>query len=179
MVNAVPLPPDSALANPERPYDYADSYAAPVADSSLTAADAAAAFFGRAPRWISFLMSVRNRIVSVFGLKTGKDNPTAPTAADLTVGQTVGLFRVYQASPSEVILGEDDRHLNFRVSVLVRPPDPTGRLLIVSTVVHYRNVFGRLYFFFVRPIHRLIVPAMFRRMLARAQAHINVGHDLG
>lgn len=167
----VPLPAESLLSNPNRPYDYADSYAAPV-PAGMSAADAAWDFFGRAPEWVSALMRLRNRVVSLFGLKTGPAvRPGRPEKKDLAAGQKVGMFRIYSVSETEVILGEDDRHLNFRVSVLLgppenRPPADLSRLLTVSTVVHYQNAFGRIYFFFVRPVHQIIVPAMFRRMLA-------------
>lgn len=117
-------------------------------------------------------MRLRNRIVSVFGLKTGEGR-VQPTS--LVPGQKVGLFRIYSVTAQEVILGEDDRHLDFRVSVLLQPLRPAAQeqtepqqVLIVSTVVRYRNVFGRIYFFFVRPVHKLIVPAMFRQMLSRS-----------
>lgn len=134
----------------------------------MTAPDAAWEFFGTAPKWVSALMRVRNAIVSLFGLKTGKDAALRPEKTTLVRGQKVGLFRIYEADDSEVILGEDDKHLNFRVSVFLpaAEKDPAlKRTLTVSTVVHFNNVFGRIYFFFVRPFHRLVVPAMFRRML--------------
>lgn len=170
-ISRVPLPAESLLSKPERPYDYADSYASPVR-GGLSAAEAAWDFFGRAPQWVSWLMQIRNRVVSLFGLKTGSaGSPSRPEKKDLVPGKKVGMFQIYSVSETEVILGEDDRHLNFRVSVLLSPlkdqpsADPL-RMLTVSTVVHYQNTLGRIYFFFVRPVHQIIVPAMFRRMLS-------------
>jgi hypothetical protein len=161
-ITRLALPAESLLANPIRPYSYQDSYAAIVPDS-LSVQDAAWDFFGQAPAWVSALMRLRNRIVSVFGLKTGGSAPVKK--AELKPGTKVGLFRIYSVSRTEVILGEDDRHLDFRVSVLLAA-STEGRQLIVSTVVRYRNLLGRIYFFFVRPVHQVIVPAMFRRMLS-------------
>jgi hypothetical protein len=63
-------------------------------------------------------------------------------------------------------LGEDDKHLDFRISVLRQMrtissgPAP---YLIVSTVVRCHNGLGRLYLAAVGPIHRVIFPAMLRR----------------
>ncbi len=168
-VTSVPLPTSSSLCNPSAPYDYADSYSAVLPDSSMTATDAAWEFFGQAPRWVGTLMRMRNSLVSLFGLKTGRGEQSVERRA-LAPGQKVGLFRIYSASPTEVILGEDDRHLNFRVSVLVEPGDQGKKNLVVSTVVHYQNRWGQMYFFFVRPFHRIIVPAMFRRMTTRLAA---------
>lgn len=161
----VDLPPASALAKPERPYDYSDSYAASLPHPSMTASDAAWAFFGRAPAWISTLMRIRNGLVSLVGLKTGNMDAKKPARTELKAGDKVGMFRIYAVSDREVILGEDDRHLNFRVSVFLEEPGREPRRLIVSTVVHFHNALGRTYFFFVGPFHRRIVPAMFRRML--------------
>ena len=168
-IMSVPLPPSSVLYAPSIPYDYADSYSAVLSDSSMTATDAAWEFFGQAPRWVGTLMRMRNSLVSLFGLKTGQSQKPVERRA-LVPGQKVGLFRIYSASPTEVILGEDDRHLNFRVSVLVEPGDQGKKNLVVSTVVHYQNGWGQIYFFFVRPFHRIIVPAMFRRMITRLAA---------
>jgi hypothetical protein len=168
-IKSVPLPASSALCAPTVPYDYADSYAAVLPDSSMSAPDAAWDFFGQAPRWVGTLMRMRNSFVSLFGLKTGQSQKPVERRA-LVPGQKVGLFRIYSASPTEVILGEDDRHLNFRVSVLVEPGDQGKKNLVVSTVVHYQNRWGQMYFFFVRPFHRIIVPAMFRRMITRLAA---------
>ncbi len=114
-------------------------------------------------------MRLRNAVVSLFGLKTGDMDGKRPEKIALKTGQKVGMFRVYEVSETEVILGEDDRHLNFRVSVFLDaapPPDRGHRRLTVTTVVHFNNAFGRFYFFLVKPVHRLIVPAMFRRMLS-------------
>ena len=71
-VTSVPLPTSSSLCNPSAPYDYADSYSAVLPDSSMTATDAAWEFFGQAPRWVGTLMRMRNSLVSLFGLKTGR-----------------------------------------------------------------------------------------------------------
>ena len=59
----------------------------------------------------------------------------------------------------EVLLGADQKHLAFRVSVLVE----THRV-VLSTIVELRNRRGRAYFAVVRRLHPLVV----RGMLARA-----------
>jgi hypothetical protein len=77
----------------------------------------------------------------------------------------IGIFKVYGKSETEIVLGEDDKHLDFRLSVL-RTPDlsPTlGGQLTVSTVVHCHNLLGRAYIFVIAPFHRLVVKASLRR----------------
>ena len=74
-------------------------------------------------------------------------------------------FKVYSKSDTEIILGEDDKHLDFRLSVL-RTPDlsPTlGGQLTVSTVVHCHNLLGRIYILVIAPFHRRVVKASLRR----------------
>jgi hypothetical protein len=61
-----------------------------------------------------------------------------------------------------VVLGFDDRHLDFRIVIDVRQDRPSGQTLSVMTLVHRNNLFGRLYLATVMPFHRLIV----RRMLS-------------
>ncbi|MGJ7494701.1 DUF2867 domain-containing protein [Variovorax sp. RT4R15] len=85
--------------------------------------------------WVDRLMAVRDAIVSLFGLKTARalraDNGAASPPR-------VGIFRIYETLPDEVVLGEDDRHLDFRVSV----QRSAGQLTAV-TVVHCHNLLGR------------------------------------
>jgi hypothetical protein len=61
--------------------------------------------------------------------------------------------------PGEVLLGTDQEHLGFRVSVLVEPDR-----VVVSTVVQVRNRRGRAYSALVRRAHPLVV----RDALAKA-----------
>jgi hypothetical protein len=67
---------------------------------------------------------------------------------------------------NEVILGEDDRHLNFRISLLKSDtPTPHQKKLTLSTTVEFKNWFGKLYFLPVQPFHSLIVPTMLNGIL--------------
>ena len=74
-------------------------------------------------------------------------------------GERVGLFKVFNRTTNEIILGEDDNHLNFRVSLLLEESenDKSTKTITVTTLVIYNNWFGRLYFFPVKPFHKLIV----------------------
>jgi hypothetical protein len=55
----------------------------------------------------------------------------------LKTGQTVdaAIFPVVRNAPEEIILGTDDRHLNFRIAVLRQ-----GGRLYMSTWVHPHNI---------------------------------------
>ena len=67
-------------------------------------------------------------------------------------------FPVQWESNDEIVLGADDRHLDFRLSLL-RRNSPTGTQLIATTVVHSHNAFGFTYLNAIRPFHHLVIRA--------------------
>ena len=77
-----------------------------------------------------------------------------PTREEIIHVSYPGIFAVHSATPDEVILGADDRHLDFRVSVLRSVEQD---LVAISTWVHPHNLAGRLYLTGVYPFHRIIV----------------------
>ena len=90
-------------------------------------------------------------------------------STSLQPGAVIGLFRVLARSDTEIILGDDDRHLDFRVGIL-RQVNGDRTVVVVSTIVSFHNWLGRLYFMPVQRFHRLIVPALMRRAAARLTA---------
>lgn len=79
----------------------------------------------------------------------------------LKTGQTVdaAIFPVVRDAPEEMVLGTDDRHLNFRIAV-----HRQGGRLYMSTWVHPHNIWGRVYLAAVMPFHIVISRAAIRRM---------------
>lgn len=76
----------------------------------------------------------------------------------------IDFFRIRSRSERELVLGEDDRHLDFRISVLLQPGPPgTARELVATTVVNCHNLLGRLYLAAIRPFHHLVVRSSLRR----------------
>jgi hypothetical protein len=61
------------------------------------------------------------------------------------------------------VMGGDDRHLDFRVAVLLRSGAAAGRELVVVTVVHCHNRLGRMYLAMIAPFHRTILLANLER----------------
>ncbi|WP_138429985.1 DUF2867 domain-containing protein [Fodinibius saliphilus] len=161
-------PPDSSvLRATENNYHYVDSFQGTLKAKhhDTTPKEIAKAFFSSEPKWITNLFSLRNTIVSVFGLKTPvKVNNRERILNNFTCdpGEQIGLFKVINKTDSEIILGEDDKHLNFRVSMLIEPYKKKSqkRKLIITTTVSFHNWLGRIYFLPVKPFHRLIVPTM-------------------
>ncbi|GAA0766723.1 DUF2867 domain-containing protein [Ideonella azotifigens] len=162
-VSPVPVPTDSRIGSfYANPY-LADAFAVALPANVVRDPELLARFvFGHQPGWINQLMGVRDAMVSVFGLKTAK---ALSTAGPSPATNRVGLFKIYERHASEIILGENDKHLDFRASVMCRPaaagePGPT---LVMSTVVCCHNRLGRSYIGLIRPFHRLVVQASLRR----------------
>lgn len=102
-------------------------------------------------------MWLRDRIVALFGIKTTDQLQATPQAAGV---RRVSFFRIYAQDADEILLGEDDSHLDFRLSVR---REPAAQQLVVATVVHCHNAIGRLYIFVIAPFHRAIVRSALKR----------------
>jgi hypothetical protein len=62
---------------------------------------------------------------------------------------------VFALTDRELIAGRDDRHLDFRVSILKEPFGDAGAVVTVSTICVTHNWFGKAYLFVVLPFHRV------------------------
>jgi hypothetical protein len=62
-----------------------------------------------------------------------------------------------------LVVGEDDRHLDFRVAILLRAGAAARREFVAVTVVHCHNRLGRTYLAVIAPFHRVIVRATLER----------------
>ena len=77
------------------------------------------------------------------------------------------MFKVLaRRDDDEILFGEDDSHLDFRLSMLVERT-PAAAFVTMTTLVQFNNRVGRAYFAIVRWGHRVIVPMMMRRALGR------------
>ena len=150
------IPSSSALSRNliENTY-FHDSYRAPLARPELAIVDIYSAIFAHAPLPLKLLLVVRNAMVRPFGLK-------APTSAEImhggfkvgrAVGETIGRWRIYFISDDEIIAGSDDKHQDFRVSVLRIHGGETASV-VLTTICTVHNLFGKCYLFFIAPFHR-------------------------
>lgn len=163
LVKEVALPSQSAVATAFESVNLADAFSIRLPSDASTNPDVLARFiFSQQPAWIGALTQVRDSLVAGLGLKTARH--LATLAADGRA-KRIGIFKIYGTSETEVVLGEDDKHLDFRVSLLCTrgsPPD-AGNRLTLSTVVHCHNRLGRVYLSVIAPFHRQVVKASLRR----------------
>jgi Protein of unknown function (DUF2867) len=115
------------------------------------------------PAWIDRAMLLRNFIVSKVGLRdSGKisNAGVSKAIADYRVGDRVGIFTITHISESELVMGDDDKHLAVQVSLCKIDLNQ----VVISTVVHIHNWMGHAYMFFVKPMHRIIAPAVLSKI---------------
>ena len=75
---------------------------------------------------------------------------------------TDGDRRIVFVGENEIIAGRDNKHMDFRLSVLkVRRGDAAD--LVVTTVSSVHNLFGRIYLFLIVPFHRAGVQGLLAR----------------
>lgn len=141
--------------------DWADRFTLGLPHGNMTARDVARQAFENPPGWVRRLLRLRNALVAPFGLKGAAETVT-------TTETEIGGFPVISSSADRVVLGFDDRHLDFRIVIDVRQDRPSGQTLSVMTLVHRNNLFGRLYLAAVMPFHKLIVRSMLAGLGRRA-----------
>ncbi|HEV2611502.1 MAG TPA: DUF2867 domain-containing protein [Noviherbaspirillum sp.] len=162
-MHAAKIPADSELHDAAATAYFHDAFEMVVNDDRTAMALYLAAVTGT-PRWVNLLLTIRNRVVSLFGLKDVghlSDIDRSKIAADYKPGDRVGIFTLLSVSSHEVVLGDADKHLDARLSLYKHAGAQPK--VVVSTVVHVHNRLGRLYLFFVVPVHKIIVPAMLAR----------------
>jgi hypothetical protein len=129
--------------------DLIDSYSIRRAPQTPTDPEVwADAIFRDPPPWVAALLGLRNVLVRFVGV------PPATRHA----------FDTVSVAGNELVLGQNDRHLDFRASIVV-----DDRLVTVATTAVTKNRRGRLYLGVVRAVHPFVV----RSMLARAQRSLS------
>jgi hypothetical protein len=158
-VRRADLPSESRLSSSFGKADFADAFSVDLPDAASRDAEALARrIFAHPAGWVANLLKVRDILVHPLGLKRTID-------LQANGGDRISIFRVFERQDREIILGEDDTHLDFRVSVLVQPGSQ-GRpdRLTVTTLVFYNRLLWRAYIALIAPFHRRVV----RISLARA-----------
>jgi hypothetical protein len=162
------LPPHSRLASRLAEAYYSEAYEAPLRRPDLEMHEIYVAILGHLPWWARALIIVRNGIVSLFGLHAEPAaNVWKPALKDsYSPGDKIVRFILYSLDDSEIVAGRDDKHLDFRVSVM-KVTEAGAHKVVVSTLIFTHNRFGKAYLALVLPFHRVGI----RRLLAQAVAH--------
>jgi len=146
---------DEQLANRHLPgWDYADAYTSALpAGASHDPAELARTLLGAGSetqrRLMRQLLRGRDRFARLAGLKPA-DRPSG------------GLFPILTNAPDLIVMGMNDRHLDFRL-LLARQDDH----VVVTTLVKRHNALGTAYFTLVRPAHQALVPRLLHSATSR------------
>ena len=160
-VEATRLPSGSQLSVFRRQKDFLDCYRSENVSEKYSIREAAAMALADGPDWVRRLMHLRNKLVAPFGLKSGDvQNRDGENTKQPGPDDRLGIFRVYSQTDNELIMGEDDKHLDFRISVY-----RDGKSLYLATWVHPHNIWGWSYLTLILPFHKAIV----RDCLARLE----------
>lgn len=155
-VEACDFPVQSVLyPDPVRSSYFHDSYCAPLTHPRESVVKIFVAIFSHRPLWMKAVMVLRNWVAELFGIEV-------PTTAEMmnpqfkdsyAVGEKIGAWPVFAMSETELVAGRDNRHLDFRLSIL-RLNDGNTASTVVSTVCLVHNSFGKAYLLFIIPFHK-------------------------
>lgn len=151
-VETVSLPKESVLWKAYTPGDFIDGYRVKAPYAPRQAAEVAMHF----QPWVRALLGFRNAIMRPFGLTGARAG-----------GDTIAIFPVVQETETELVLGFDDKHLDFRISILSR-----NGYVHCATWVHRHNWLGRIYLLVVMPVHILLSKQMMARVGRHARSEL-------
>lgn len=167
IARAVPMPSNSALAPLYAGADLLDAFAIQVPVGASDDLEVLARIALERPAWwIRALTNIRDVVMAPVGVKSSH----AVGLAGAAHGRVIGYLPLLAKSATELVLGADDRHLDFRVTVQLRADAANGRELLVGTVVHCHNRLGRIYLAAIAPFHRVILRANLERAAREMRA---------
>lgn len=156
-MKAIAVEPDFVAGAALTAVSFSDAYRIVTLVSVFNARHAALAVFDKPPAWANALMAVRNRVMGLFGVKNAPEH-FAPAAM-----ARVGMFPVISETAEAILLGFDDRHLDFRIAVTLSKLPDGSTAVTVTTAVLTHNLLGRVYLAVIMPFHRLLARTMLNR----------------
>lgn len=163
---SIPISPQSLIGQEHSQVDYQDAFSIKVpVEHAVPTYELVKLFFQCIPVWAMMLIRIRETIASWIGLKTMDGKQVAQQLEEFRgdVGQSVALFHVKESNDQEILTGETDKHLDFSLSFIGKKESEHFEITLATTVL-FNGWLGRLYFLPVKPIHKILVPVMLKRM---------------
>lgn len=112
------------------------------------------------PKWVIVALKIRYyMIVKPFSLGTGKfDKQRVMSKAN---SEPVPII---EKNENEIVMGSDDKHLYYRISVMKRAVEQRTEIYL-NTVVRFNNIWGKIYFVAVKLGHKLVVKSLLKRII--------------
>lgn len=161
-----PIDPKSLIGKEYPTVDYQDAFGIKIPiEYAVAPEELVKIFFQSFPKWAYILLGIRETFAGWIGLKTAKgiDLTKQMEAFAGQPGQSIGLFHVKDRSEVEILTGETDKHLDFSLSFIGNKMESDFEIILATTVI-FNGWLGKAYFTPVKPVHRLLVPAMLKRM---------------
>lgn len=155
----IPAPTAAIRASGLARIDFADGYSVQAERTYVDAEQAARAVFADPPRMVKRLMALRNGIVAPFGLKASID------FRDRGLGK-IDAFPIISNAAAEIVVGGDDKHLDFRIWIGIQPC-PQGSQVTISTLVKVNNLLGSVYLSVIMPFHKALSRSLLQRAVER------------
>jgi len=146
---------------------FRDSYRMPLTHTQASVVEIFFGVFGHHPLWMKSILIARNRVALLCGLDaaTVSEIMKPEVKRSYNVGDKIGPWPIFSLTQSELVAGRNNKHLDFRLSVL-KEANGDAMSAVISTICTTHNAFGRLYLFFIIPFHKWGV----RRLMSRALA---------
>lgn len=151
----IPTPAAAICASGLARVDFADAYSGQADRTYADAEQAARAAFADPPHAVRCLMALRNGIVAPFGLRASID------FSDRGLGK-IDVFPIISSTNDEVVVGGNDKHLDFRIWIGIQP-GLKGSEVTISTLVKINNRLGKGYLSVIMPFHKLLLRTMLQR----------------
>ncbi len=158
------IPKNSIISKGFNDYHYCDSFS--VVTQTNDSLDTITTTIFQTPKWADLLMGVRNRIFSLFGLNKGGYKDRRNIADHYPIGSRAVYFTVIDRNDNEIITAENDKHLDFRISVFENGEEH-HKTIHLTTLVKYHNALGRFYFFVIKAFHKRIVIGLLKRLIKK------------
>ena len=131
--------------------DFRDAYRVPLNRPDLSVVEIFFAIFARRPGWMNLMLIARNKATVLAGLEV----PTTSEIMNMEkkdryfVGEKIGPWPIFFLSTDELIAGRDNKHMDFRLSIM-----KVDNSVVVSTLCMVHNKFGRYYLASIIPFHK-------------------------
>jgi len=171
MSQADTLPSESRLNAYRAPRDFMDCYSVSLQGRpDLQEADMRALadhVLNADIRWMKALLAFRDRLTGLIGMKTTDKLALQQSNRPMdqrAPGDRIGFFKIYSVAENEIVLGEDDWHQDFRLSLL-RLQGPAPRVY-AATCCKRHNLAGHAYLALILPFHKLIARSVLDKAVA-------------
>lgn len=146
---------------------FRDSHRAPLLQPQAGIVDIFVAIFGHHPWWMKAALIVRHKIAAQFGLSVSSASEVMHPQfkSSYAAGEKIGVWPILAFTENEIVAGRNDKHLDFRLSVL-KATDGDTASVTVSTICMVHNVYGKAYLFFIVPFHKWGVRRLLRHAIA-------------